>query len=1209
MVSENPDNDAKDRIDPVTGVKTHEDSTPEIDRDEAGGEPFLQRINNFANFYQNLTIILGLLAAFGLLIFRPPSQLTSLNSSLFSQIIPTMIQSWWALAFFILFAISMNRFGRFLYKLVKPIIEPSKGKKKEKVERSFEETLSEWYKAFRSRWLTAPNNISMAMSSAWRGRERGLAIFAGVFLSSLVITTVLAYAVGLNQAFFAFSLEGDEFDAKIDFQSDPDGDWAGRTNDSAIWESFCDELVDMEEFADCGLVFGRQGIRVQGFFDSGFISPQPLNVEAVTGESSDWANVSWDFPEAAENGPEINTNRIIRFYGDGVWDGELGERHAKSVIFGSWPATSEDAAANRSVILPSKIASQAGVEVNDTIDSLTFSYVTATYEGEDIEGGYLECQTEVDLFFSDELAILFCKDNMTVTDLKVSAIYEEGDYGNPTLLFHPVMVSDAALSDVQKTTLMQKDHGYLGVAVDRTAIPTSSTRAATAWLSDLEKELESVKADAIVLDASTGLPTGETEQVTQPRNFTLGQGADAVIISIEYNDIISGTITFLNIFLGIIQVFDYILVIPIVALSFVVLIYGLVLSLEQRRREVAIHRVIGGTEATLSRMMVLEIYAISTVAWLLGFALASSAVEIVLRAVGFLRFTEAGEIDVDPVLSFGSTFVVTSLTVGLAYYYGKNRTNDFLSIEIDEGVRRVRKEKVPNYLLHWVVFGVGLLSYVESWIQNRGGFWIWSGGSSGGIVESFIPNAIIQLLGPFFLWIGGALVLSRIGAAGPQILNRVMGWSPAISDIRRGLSGSGSSQSVSRLSLIMLLTLSIVTLAAVQGHTGTQVDERTTNAENGADLRIQFDSAYTEQEATALVMQSITTVDDSDIDGIDSMTSVGSIIAINKADGAIFPVWVVFDGHEDTLLWDKQAIPVDDISELADLWGQGAYTAGPEARRALDNPSSGSPLTLQFSYFAPNQLGIPELIGPSESTVNYAGRIEWIPGLSAPEVDSALVIGEATYTELVTNLTNDAYRSTTWMFELCDQSTGGCSDALEVLSADLRSVEGVVGAQDWSSAHENNERRGGLIFGTPGLLSMMFVVAALASVSSAFVFLSLVLSQRKRELAILQAIGASPNQVVRLVLFEIMSILLVSIVLGVGLGLAVAESFNGFFGVFGFIFQLFLGQSAPIDRDLVWPWFELVLVNGMVLGAVVMALLFTTRRALGSDLATVLKGE
>ena len=37
--------------------------------------------------------------------------------------------------------------------------------------------------------------------------------------------------------------------------------------------------------------------------------------------------------------------------------------------------------------------------------------------------------------------------------------------------------------------------------------------------------------------------------------------------------------------------------------------------------------------------------------------------------------------------------MVTLLTVGLSYYYGKNRTNDFLSLEIDEGVRRVRKEK------------------------------------------------------------------------------------------------------------------------------------------------------------------------------------------------------------------------------------------------------------------------------------------------------------------------------------------------------------------------------------------------------------------------------------------------------------------------------------------------------------------------------------
>ena len=64
-----------------------------------------------------------------------------------------------------------------------------------------------------------------------------------------------------------------------------------------------------------------------------------------------------------------------------------------------------------------------------------------------------------------------------------------------------------------------------------------------------------------------------------------------------------------------------------------------------------------------------------------------------------------------------------------------------------------------------------------------------------------------------------------------------------------------------------------------------------------------------------------------------------------------------------------------------------------------------------------------------------------------------------------------------------------------------------------------------------------------------------------------------------------------------------------FFGIFGYIFQLFLGQSAPIARELVWPWLDLAIVNASVLFAVLLALLYTTRRALQADLAVVLKGE
>ena len=93
-----------------------------------------------------------------------------------------------------------------------------------------------------------------------------------------------------------------------------------------------------------------------------------------------------------------------------------------------------------------------------------------------------------------------------------------------------------------------------------------------------------------------------------------------------------------------------------------------------------------------------------------------------------------------------------------------------------------------------------------------------------------------------------------------------------------------------------------------------------------------------------------------------------------------------------------------------------------------------------------------------------------MPGITSIESSSAIVIGEGTYRELVGDEIVDSHTSSIWMFELCDETNSGCSKALELLSADIKSNFGVVSALDWSTAHEQNERNGGLIFGTPGLL-------------------------------------------------------------------------------------------------------------------------------------------
>ena len=109
-------------------------------------------------------------------------------------------------------------------------------------------------------------------------------------------------------------------------------------------------------------------------------------------------------------------------------------------------------------------------------------------------------------------------------------------------------------------------------------------------------------------------------------------------VELFYTDIVGGTITFLNIFLGLIQTFDYIIMVPIVVMSLAVLVYGLILSLEQRRKEISIHRVIGADSSGLQGMVLLELAVFSSVAWIAGYLLAMFSVPVVLSAVGFMEF-------------------------------------------------------------------------------------------------------------------------------------------------------------------------------------------------------------------------------------------------------------------------------------------------------------------------------------------------------------------------------------------------------------------------------------------------------------------------------------------------------------------------------------------------------------------------------------------
>ena len=168
-----------------------------------------------------------------------------------------------------------------------------------------------------------PSNLRLAAIGAWRGRERGIAVFAGVFLASLVITTVLSYGVGLSQVFFENSLENDVFDAKVEFNKAPSNDTSGWTNDTGTLIETCDEFTVMDEFSDCTVVLGKKGLHSQFTFGNEDVYlALPLAMESAnsTDPLRDWETEGiWDYEY--RNGPPVFDGRAITFLGPGAFDG------------------------------------------------------------------------------------------------------------------------------------------------------------------------------------------------------------------------------------------------------------------------------------------------------------------------------------------------------------------------------------------------------------------------------------------------------------------------------------------------------------------------------------------------------------------------------------------------------------------------------------------------------------------------------------------------------------------------------------------------------------------------------------------------------------------------------------------------------------------------------------------------------------------------
>ena len=134
------------------------------------------------------------------------------------------------------------------------------------------------------------------------------------------------------------------------------------------------------------------------------------------------------------------------------------------------------------------------------------------------------------------------------------------------------------------------------------------------------------------------------------------------------------------------------------------------------------------------------------------------------------------------------------------------------------------------------------------------------------------------------------------------------------------------------------------------------------------------------------------------------MTSVGSTFVTAQQGGGLVPALVLFDNHEDTLIWDSQASPIINYQSSKVTIGENAVD--------FFNVDDGT-VEIFLPTFTPVITGTGFEISTTytSTSLDYEGRHEWIPGMTGSESTQAVLIGESTYRELAGNSTVDTYTS------------------------------------------------------------------------------------------------------------------------------------------------------------------------------------------------------
>jgi len=660
--------------------------------------------------------------------------------------------------------------------------------------------------------------------------------------------------------------------------------------------------------------------------------------------------------------------------------------------------------------------------------------------------------------------------------------------------------------------------------------------------------------------------------------------------NLEGNIIIESPIMGFQIISIFITILYVALSIPVIILSVYLLNFGLEMSLEERRRGIAIRKVQGANSRQIFGELQSETLTLLLIGTAIGYIAGIISAWLISSATGYMMISA----DIRTLLDF-VYFDWTALLVPLIFtslliivqIYKKGR--NFIKSEVTEGVVRREKKKIrfiKRTYLDFVFFAIGVIGLVIVVLQRL----------KVDISISELGQLGIFLITPFLFWIGGSSIGSRFTKWLPLKLLASFLDLRFFNDVKRIIkSGLKRRGDVDRLALIIILTLSIAALATIQGTTEEMHAQRDLEWQVGADWQVNFETAGDYHSNLSLI---------SGFEESIGATGTGIKILTNS-----FTVFAIENSQELANL--KEGNPVL-------YWQEDNFAkhTAQEALQLLEDTPRGIFLSTGYANWLQLDTGsmVDIKVPIQESTtgefheideIEILGTMNQMPGsISGYSLTSESLLREILALNM--NMSIDALAgvvlNTSRYYVKTNLRAEMTAEQIAATQVELEEMEGV--ANDRSFYYElqklNSAAQG---YGISGLLSMDFVISLLASLISAFAFSAIIMEKRKHEFAILRSIGAKRKHIYKLALGENALMMLTASIWGIFLGVGIAQLFNG---VFMFV-SMISGTFSTVQRLVVIPVLELVIISAVTFLGMLGATVVSIRSAANQDIAVGIK--